>query len=65
MENREKLLCPCCKTGMVEGLYDICEVCGWEYDPVQNEDTDFEGGANKDSLKEYRKKYFKKNKKST
>ncbi len=60
MENKEKILCPCCKIGMVEDLYDICEECGWEYDPVQNRDEDFKGGSNKDSLKEYRQKYYKK-----
>ena len=60
MENNKKILCPCCKTGMVKELYDICEECGWEYDPVQNRDADFKGGANKDSLKEHRRKYYEK-----
>lgn len=29
-----------------KGTYDICELCGWEDDLVQNEDPDYEGGAN-------------------
>jgi hypothetical protein len=45
-------ICPCCKKGEIEGLgdYDICPVCGWEDDPVQRKDPDFEGGANDISL---------------
>jgi uncharacterized Zn finger protein (UPF0148 family) len=48
--------CPVC------GLYDfkrfsdgdVCDFCGWENDCVQNEDPDYRGGANPDSLNERR-----------
>lgn len=34
-----------------ESLYhDICPVCYWENDPIQNDDPDLQGGANKISL---------------
>ena len=37
--------------------YDICEECFWEYDIVQVENPDYEGGANKHSLNKYKKIY--------
>ena len=37
--------------------YDICPVCFWENDPIQNEDENFAGGANRVSLKEARENY--------
>ena len=46
--------CPVCGRTVFEqvGKYEICEVCGWEDDPVQLADPDFAGGANKLSLNE-------------
>ena len=35
----------------------ICPVCGWEDDSSQKQYPDMEGGANKDSLNEARRKY--------
>lgn len=48
--------CPCCGIGMVEDghEFDVCEVCGWEDDPVQFDDPDYRGGANSMSLNEAR-----------
>lgn len=49
-----KYMCPCCgyKTlGEESGQYEICLVCFWEDDPLQREDPNDEGGANKVSLK--------------
>ncbi|MDR7873986.1 hypothetical protein HB991_18625 [Yersinia mollaretii] len=45
--------CPCCGEAVIDepGCYEICPVCGWEDDPVQSTDPDYEGGANKMSLK--------------
>ena len=37
---------------MPNGSFDICEVCFWEDDPVQLENPDYEGGANKVSLRQ-------------
>ena len=42
--------CPVCNMYTFEGSYDICEVCGWENDPVQLRYPDEDGGANTESL---------------
>ena len=57
MEEEFKVLCPCCGAGWVDAghEYDVCEVCGWEDDPVQFENPDYRGGANDISLNEARK----------
>ena len=48
--------CPCCeKTLKNLQLFDICDNCGWEYDPVQNKKADFRGGANIISLNDMKK----------
>lgn len=48
--------CPCCgyMTFSVRqnGTYDICPVCFWEDDPIQLADPDYEGGANRVSLRQ-------------
>ena len=48
--------CPVCGQHRFsqKGSYEICPVCGWEDDPVQERDPDFSGGANRQSLQEYR-----------
>ncbi|MBR1270839.1 hypothetical protein JQ629_25520 [Bradyrhizobium sp. AUGA SZCCT0222] len=48
--------CPCCRSSVVSepGNYEICQVCGWEDDPVQAADPDYAGGANELSLNQYR-----------
>jgi hypothetical protein len=48
--------CPCCRSRTISepGTYEICDVCGWEDDPVQSADPDYRGGANKMSLREAR-----------
>lgn len=45
----EKKICPCCGMDHIKEEYDICQTCGWEYDPVQNDRPDLKGGANSDS----------------
>lgn len=52
----ELFTCQCCgyKT-LKEGTkdsYEICKVCFWEDDLVQNEDPNYEGGANEVSLRQ-------------
>ncbi len=47
--------CACCQEGIIEEPREICEVCGWEDDKLQNADPDFAGGANELSLNEYRR----------
>ncbi|WP_399553019.1 CPCC family cysteine-rich protein [uncultured Leifsonia sp.] len=46
--------CPCCGYLTLDdprnGSYEICPVCFWENDAVQNDDPSFAGGANEPSL---------------
>ena len=58
-----KYTCPCCgyKTfnEPVKGTYDICELCGWEDDLMQNADPDYESGANGICLREAQHEFLK------
>jgi len=56
----DKYFCPCCGNETISSPreYEICNICGWEDDPVQFEDPDFSGGANKMSLNEARIAYI-------
>ena len=55
--------CICCELGYVyDGGDDICTVCGWQDDDIQNDDPDFAGGANELSLNKYRRKFKEKRK---
>ena len=44
--------CPCCNSRTVgePGTYEVCDLCGWEDDPIQSTDPDYAGGANSESL---------------
>lgn len=44
--------CPCCGQPTITkvGCYGICDLCGWEDDPVQSANPDYPGGANQNSL---------------
>lgn len=48
----EQLPCPCCGSPTIceSGAYEVCDVCGWEDDPVQSSNPDYAGGANSESL---------------
>lgn len=48
--------CPCCDQPVIieVGCYEICDLCGWEDDPVQSADLDYCGGANQNSLRKAR-----------
>lgn len=50
----EKHLCPVCREYWFEcpGSYDVCPVCNWEDDKLQNDNPDYEGGANHLSVHE-------------
>lgn len=54
-------LCPVCgkTTFSVHNSFEICHVCGWEDDGLQYKNPDLSGGANDDSLNDYRKKWQK------
>ena len=40
-----------------DSIYEICPVCGWEDDDIQNDDPNFEGGANDMSLNQAKEAY--------
>ena len=46
--------CACCGSLTIVEEYDICPVCDWEADGVQERDPAFAGGANQMSLIEAR-----------
>ena len=54
--NEELKPCPCCGSKVLTALgeYEICDVCGWEDDPVQYNDFNYRGGANHPRLLEAR-----------
>ena len=54
-----KLLCACCNNRTIEDVWDICPICNWQKDPVQEDDPDFWGGANDMSLNEAKEAYKK------
>lgn len=61
--NKIKYPCPVCGyytfSEQPPGTYFICDVCFWEDDPIQYEDHDYKGGANKESLNDARANYKK------
>ena len=42
---------------------NVCEICEWEQDSVQEDDPDYRGGANKESLNEAKAAWAAKDKK--
>ncbi|MDO4940354.1 MAG: GNAT family N-acetyltransferase [Erysipelotrichaceae bacterium] len=59
-EKNYKTLCPVCGSYWFNENHEICPICKWECDPVQNKDENYEGGANKLSLAKARKEYHEK-----
>lgn len=55
MENK----CKCCGEYKFNYEFEICPICGWQNDPIQNEDENFFGGANDLSLRKYKYYYNK------
>ena len=56
---KNKKQCACCGeyTLTAGSVYEICPVCGWEDDDIQNGDPDFDGGANDMSLNQAKEAY--------
>lgn len=58
-----KYRCVCCGYKTLEHdealYYEICPVCFWENDPIQNENPDYRGGANRISLNQAKTNYTK------
>jgi hypothetical protein len=59
--NKALFTCPCCGYETLpepaSGTYDICPICFWEDDGVQLADPDYEGGANRPSLRQAQKHF--------
>ncbi len=59
----DKYKCPCCGFYTFEkktnANYEICPVCFWEDDPIQSNDMEYKGGANKVSLLQARDNFLK------
>ncbi len=53
--------CSCCGQYTLEkdSIFEICKVCGWQDDGLQNDNPDYKGGANKMSLNEAKEAYKK------
>lgn len=53
--------CPVCGrfTFEFENDLDMCDVCGWSNDAIQEADPDYKGGGNEMSLNEAREAYAK------
>lgn len=56
---KKEHLCPICGKYMFEEIdsYDICDVCGWEDNSVQEVNPDKDYGPNGYSLNEYKSLY--------
>lgn len=52
----EKRVCPVCGKHELL-LFDVCDECGWENDPLQHDKPDYKGGANSMSLNQARAAY--------
>ncbi len=54
-----RYVCPCCGNFTLpnDEEYEICPVCFWERDFVQEREPEFTGGANKVSLLQARENY--------
>lgn len=57
-EEKGCFICPICGNKITE-WFDLCDVCFWEYDPVQADDFTCGGGANHLCVNDYRKRWRK------
>jgi hypothetical protein len=55
--------CPICDKHIFREEFELCPVCGWQQDSVQEDDYTFSGGANKLCVDDYRKEWVIKGKK--
>ncbi len=56
-----RFYCECCGYNTLNekpnGTYQICNTCFWEDDPIQSEDQNYEGGANRVSLNQAKRNF--------
>jgi len=59
-------ICACCELPTLpkDSIFEICPLCGWQDDGVQNDDPSYSGGANKLSLNDYQAKWLAEHKRS-
>lgn len=61
MPETDKFACACCGFLTLEepgdNTYEICPVCGWENDRLQQEDPELDAGANPVTLNEARENF--------
>lgn len=62
---KENFSCPVCGKHIFKTNYtdEMCPVCDWINDIIQNEDPDYIGGANGKSLNECRREWQEQHKK--
>lgn len=46
MDLKKRCLCCGYKSLDIDSIYDVCPVCFWKDDPIQNKNPDYDGGAN-------------------
>jgi hypothetical protein len=51
--------CAVCGLHEIAYDFDICPICGWQDDLLQNVEPDFTGGANELSLHQYKETWKK------
>ena len=56
-----KSKCSVCGSDIILDECVVCDTCGWEDDILQENDPDYRGGANKESLNEYRAEWQRRN----
>jgi hypothetical protein len=58
--------CACCgfPTLPDSSIFEICPLCGWQDDALQNGDPNYSGGANELSLNDYREKWLESHKRT-
>jgi len=58
MSGQERETCPCCGYRTITGTFDICGICGWEHDPVQESRPYHDNlGPNKVTLEEAQRNF--------
>ena len=53
----EKYYCAVCENEIAEEDCYNCFICGWDSDPLQEDNPDYRGGANRITLNEARLKW--------
>ena len=46
MSEGQPITCPCCGYKTITTEFDICEICGWEHNFYQEDNSEDDGGPN-------------------